>query len=229
MNRRQVLLGCSAVLTGAVAGCAGGSDDSGGDQTPTETPSTAPTDTPELTPTPGPTPTETATATRTETPTPEPTATPARDQFVHDLNSRFTVGEEGNAVSYRIIRYYRTDRLGSSTNRSTARGTYLLVVAELTNPQEQSISVPWNDFRIRSAETWRKFDESATEKVEIDDRIDVRSLAVQGVASGRSVTGAVAFDVDPEGTYRIWITPMGGPDTPSHFVPVGEIPAVREL
>lgn len=228
MNRRGMLLGCGALLTGTVAGCLSNADDDApATPTATNTEAGTPTETAESTPTP--TATETETATPTVDPTPTETQTPGDERFTHELNTRFTVGEDRQAVTYRIIRYARTDRLGSSMNRSTARGTYLLVFAELSNPQDRKIAVPKDDFRVRSSLTWRKFNEDATEKIEIDDRLDVRSLATQSVPSGQSITGAVAFDVDPEQSYRVWITPMDAPDTPSHFVPVGEISAVDEL
>jgi len=230
MKRRQILLGCSVLLPG-LAGCLGGSDDG----TPTGEPTPTPTEEPAQTPTesPTPTPTETPTATPTETPTATPTetptATPNPNVFTHELDERFTVGDEGNTLRYRIIRYRTADRLGSQASFVEARGVFLVVFAEFTNLQNRRVSLPRDDFRVRSPETWHKYSEEANEKLPIDDRVRLRSLDNYSLASGETVRGAVAFDVDPDSSYRVWITPMDGPDTPSHFVDVGRVSTVQEL
>lgn len=231
MKRRRVLIGCSTVLAGALAGC--GSDGGSDEPTPTETPESTPTQQ-EISledGSSGSTPTETPTATPTETPadTPTPTATPAPAGNTHALEEQFTVGEDDNAVTYRILDFYRADDLGNAASKVTADGTFLIVVLEITNPQDSQIVLPREDFRARSSRTWHQYHRNATEQIAFDDRIDEQSLANTGIRSGRSVTGAVAFDVDPDSSYELWITPAGGPDTPEHFVPVGEIPAVQEL
>lgn len=225
MKRRRYLLGCAGLLAG-LAGCPGGADPA---ETPTGT--SEPTPTPEATATATPTATEspTPTATPTASPTPTPTATANPNVFVHELNTRFTVGGDRRPVTYRVIRYRRADSLGSAMNRTEARGTFLVVYAELTNPGETLVAVPWDDFRVRSQTTWHKFDEEATERIDTDDRIEEPSLARMGVQPGESITGAVAFDVDPESAYRVWVTPINAPDTPSHYVPIGDIQAVEEL
>lgn len=232
MDRRQYLLGCSTLLAG-LAGCPSGTDT---EETPTGTPEPTPTATATATATETATPTPTATATETPTPTltEAPTATPTPSDpnvFTHELNTRFTVGGDRRPVTYRVIRYRRTDTIGNSMNSETARGTFLVVFAEITNPgqEEDVISVPRDDFRVRSSATWRKFREEATEKVDIDDRIEVPSLARMGVQPGESITGAVVYDVDPERSYRVWVTPLNASDTPSHYIPIGDIQVVQEL
>lgn len=230
MDRRHYLLGCSSLLAG-LAGCPSDSD---AEETPAGTPDPTPTATATATATDTATPTPTATETPTPTPTEAPTPTPTPSDpnvFTHELNTRFTVGENRRPITYRVIRYRRTDTIGNSMNSETARGTFLVVVAEITNPkvEEEVISVPRDDFRVRSSATWRKFREEATEKVDIDDRIEVPSLARMGVQSGESIIGAVVFDVDPESSYRVWVTPLNAPDTPSHYVPIGDIQVVQEL
>jgi hypothetical protein len=231
MKRRRVLIGCSTVLAGVLAGC--GSDGGSDEATPTETPESTPTEQ-EVSledGSSGATPTDTPTATPTETPTdtPTPTATPTPARNTHALEEQFTVGEDDNAVTYRILEFYRADELGNPASKATAEGTFLIVVLELTNPQDDKIVLPKEDFRARSPQTWYQYHRNGTQQIAFDDRIDERSLANTAVRSGRSVTGAVAFDVNPERSYELWITPAGGPDTPEHFVPVGEIPSVREL
>jgi len=228
MERRRLLLGGGALLAGIVPGCAGG--DSG--ETPTPTEETTPTEVevtiegsfPE-TETPSPTPT--ATATPADTPTASPTPTAAG--ITHDINTRFTVGDSGEAIGYRIVEYARTDRLGNQASLEEANGTFLVVVLEVTNPQDELIVLPRNEFRVRSPQTWHKYDTDGSVKIDSDSRIDRRSLVNASIRSGSSRTGAVAFDVDPDSSYRVWIFPTGDEDTPEHFVPVGDISAVPRL
>lgn len=235
MKRRRVLIGCSTVLAGVLAGCGGDGGSNG--STPTATPESTPT-AQEISLEDGSsgsestsTETPTATATATETPAETPTATVTPTPFgnTHAVEQQFTVGEGDNAITYRILEYYRTPELGNPASRATADGTFLIVVLELTNPQDRRITVPREDFRVRSAQTWHQYHRDGTEKIDSDDRIEQQSLANQAVRSGRSITGAVAFDVDPDSSYEMWITPAGGPDTPEHFVPIGEISSIPEL
>jgi hypothetical protein len=232
MRRRRILLGCSTVLAGMLAGCGGdGGDDSG--ETPAPTPE--PTPTPQEVSLGGgsgssePTPTATPTATPQSTATPTATPTPTPSGNVHSLGEEFTVGEGDNAVTYRILEFYRSDALGNQASRATADGTFLVVVLELTNPRRERITVPREDFRVQSDRTWHQIHRDGTVKIASDPRISERSLADQAVRSGATMTGAVAFDVDPDDAYRLWITPAGGPDTPEHFVSVGDISSVPEL
>ncbi len=231
MKRRRILIGCSTVLAGVLAGCGG--DGGSNETTPTQTPESTPTEQ-EISledGSSGSTPTDTPTATPTETPTdtPTPTASPTPAGFRHELDEQFTVGESDNAVTYRILEFYRADDLGNPASRAVADGTFLIVALELTNPQDDRIVLPKDDFRARSPQTWHQYNRDGTERIAVDDRIDEQSLANTAVRSGRSVTGAVAFDVDPEDPYELWITPAGGPDTPAHFVFVGDISEVQEL
>jgi len=231
MKRRHYLLGCGVLLPG-VAGCLGGSDDATQTPADTPTPTAEPAETPTPTEEPTPTPTESPTPTPTETPSPTPTETPTADPnvFTHELDERFTVGEDGNALTYRVIEYRRADRIGNQVNWiEPERGRFLVVIAELTNPQDRRIGLPRNDFRVRSPRTWRKFSEGATERLDIDDRVEEGSLANNSIASGRSAVGGVVFDVDPDQSWRVWITPADGPDTPSHFVDVGRVSALEGL
>lgn len=230
MNRRRLLFGCSTALAG-LAGCLGGLDTTEETpvQTPTDTPTAAPTESPTATPTESPTATPTESPTATPTRTPRRTVTPAQNSFSHDVEEQFTVGSDRTAVTYRVLRYRKAERIGDSMSWVDADGVFLLVYLQVTNPQDRRIAIPRDDFRIKSPETWYKFSEEATQKIESEDRIDVRSLAVQGVEPGQSITGALAFDVDPDSSVRVWVTPMKGPDTPQHFVPVGRLSIVQEL
>ncbi len=233
MHRRRLLIGCGTLLSGTMAGCLGGSD-SGGD-----TPTPTPTDTPvekevsleDGSSKPTATPTETPTATPTETPTATPTETPTPTAagITHEVNTRFTVGEGQNAIRYRVIEYFRADVIGSQANRETASGTFLVVVVEVTNPQDSLIGLPRNEFRVRSAGTWHKYRQDASEKIDSDSRIEARPLVNASIRSGATVTGAVAYDVDPDDSYRMWIFPTGDANTPDHFVPIGAISDVRRL
>lgn len=223
MQRRKLLSGCGIVLAGVLAGCGGGSDGDGGDSTPTSTPeSEAPTETPM----------QGATETEAPTDTPAQTATPTEeptDEFTHDIGEEFTVGEGGNAVTYEIIELFRTDRIGSSANNTEADRTFLIVVLDLTNPQSESLPFPRGEFRVQTEGSWRRFDREGTEKINADERLNVDQIGDSTLNSGETRTGAVAFDVDPDSSYRIWITPTGDAETPEHFVPVGEISSVEEL
>lgn len=210
------------MLAGVLAGCGGGSDgDGGGEATPTPesgTPTATPTQ--EETETETPMDTETATTTPTEEPTSENT---------HDIGEEFTVGDGNNALTYRILELFRSDRLGSSANNTTADGTFLVVVLELTNPQSSSTSFPRGEFRIQTEGSWRRFDREGTEKINADERLNVNQIGDATLNAGETRTGAVAFDVDPESSYRLWITPTGDADTPEHFVSIGDVMSVEEL
>ncbi len=222
MQRRKLLSGCGIVLAGVLAGCGGGGD-GGGDSTPTSTPeSETPTETPmqEATETEAPadTPAETA------TPTAEPT-----DEFTHEMGEEFTVGDGDNAVTYEIIDLFRTDKIGSSASNTEASRTFLIVVLDLTNPQNNELPFPRREFRVQTEGSWRRFDRDGTEKINADERLNVDQIGDATLNSGETRTGAVAFDVDPDASYRIWVTPTGDAETPEHFVPVGEVSSVQEL
>jgi len=232
MNRRKVLLGCSAVLTGLMAGC--GSTSSSDEPTPTETPTGTPTPKEISLGTPAPgenTPTETPEPTPTPTPTPEPTPTPTPTPAgeIHDVGEQFTVGSDSEAIIYRIEEFARAEELGSVMNPATADGTFLVVTLDLTNPRDERLGFPTRRFRARSPATWHTLNRDATDAIGPDDRIDVKPFTDRFVPSGETRTGAVAFDVDPENPYRLWILPTGDSDGEEHFVPIGDISSVEEL
>ena len=245
MKRRDLLLGSGTLLVGLSAGIViehdGESDADGWSlsptETPTATPTPTPTETPTATPTPTPTetptatPTETPTATPTEAPTATPTPTPRSPGIQHELGERFTVGEDNNAVTYRIVELYRAEEVGSRMNTATADGVYLIVVLELTNPQDGTIALPRRNFRIISFEQndWFTFDDDASGLIESDDRIREESLADQPVFSGKTERGAVVFDLQSDDTYQVFITPTSDADEPEHYLPVGDISSVEEL
>lgn len=213
MKRRQVLSGCGAVLATTLAGCGGDSGSDGG-STPTETAGS--TDTPMETPM------------ETETMgTPTATETMGSD-ITHELGEQFTVGEGENAIQYTINNLYRTDTIGGTVNNETADGTYLLVVVTVSNPRSERFSFPRNRFRVRRPETWSYFNTAATEKIQADERINVSPIGDATILPGETVQGAVAFDIRPSGSYRLWIQPTGE-TTPNHYVDVGEISAVQEI
>jgi hypothetical protein len=223
MERRKVLTACGTVLTGMLAGCGGG----GGDATPTGTATPAATATD----------TEAPTATATETPEPTatdteaPTATEAAsgpDGPTHEVGESFTVGSGNEAVGYRIVDLYRADRIGSTANNSTADGTYLIVILELSNPRDSSLSFPNNSFLAWNEEQILYIDDEATPQIGDDDRIDVDPIGTATVLSGSAKTGAVVFDVDPDRSYWIRTNPTGGSGE-SHYVPIGPVSDVEAL
>lgn len=223
MHRRTLLAGCSTALAGVLAGCGGGGDGDGGDaddgSTPANTATEAPTDTP------------TETAAETETAAPTDTATPeGTDEFTHEIGEEFTVGEGDSAVRYRILELARSDQVGSQTNYVTADDTFLVVTLEYANPQDEVIEFPRDDFRLQDENgSWQRFDRESTEKVGSDGRLDVQNIGDSTVTPGDSKIGAVVFEVDPDLTYRLWITPAGEADTPEHFVPIPDISSIEEL
>ena len=222
MKRREVVIGCGTFLAGTVTGL---SLDRAGQVGLTEGSDTMPTDTPTETSTPAPT------DTPTETPTPAPTDTPTPSPGItHELGEQFTVGEGDDAITYRVIEFYRAEELGDMASTVTADGVYLLVVVELTNPQDGVITLP-QEFRVLSRELnkWFKFDQTGSEYVDNDDRIDETAIVIQGTRSGNSIRGAVAFDVPLDASYRVMIVPTGEPDEPEHYVPIGELSSVPEL
>ncbi|PSQ28165.1 hypothetical protein BRD09_07765 [Halobacteriales archaeon SW_10_68_16] len=168
--------------------------------------------------------TETATPADTETPTPGTTSS-----FTHELDEEFTVGEGGNRLTYRILDLTRADEIGDQMNADTADGTFLIVTLELTNPQDDETSFPRKNFRVRTENAWQRFDRQPSEKIGSDDRIEVPYIGDSTLPAGASQTGAVAFDVDPGNTYRLWITPIGDAQTPEHFLPIGDISAIEAL
>lgn len=236
MHRRRLLLGCGAFLSGTLAGCLG---DSGSDSDPGSedgTPTAAPTPTAkEVSLEDGGTNTETPTATPTPTPTDTPTQTPTATPtptaagITHEIGERFTVGDGDEAVTYRLIEFSKTDRIGNAASVSSADGIFLIVVVEITNPQDDIITLPRNEFRTRSPNTWHQYDRSGSTNIDSDDRIDEPSLVNTSIRSGATKRGAVAFDVRPGDSYRMWILPTGSADTPEHFVDIGPISAVPEL
>jgi len=220
MERRNVLTACGTVLTGLLAGCGGG----GGDATPTGTEPTA-------------TETEAPTATATQAPDPTATETDAStataaasgpDGPTHDIGESFTVGSGNEAVGYRILELYRADRVGGSANNSTADGTYLIVILELSNPRDERLSFPNNNFIAWNDEQIRYLDEQATTQIGDDDRIDVTPIGTATVLSDSSKTGAVVFDVDPDRTYWIRVNPTGDSGE-THYVPLGVVSDIEEL
>lgn len=217
MERRKLLTVCGAVAAGAFAGCSGSGG--GGDATGTATATSEPTATA--------TATETATATPTETP--ESTATPTETPSgpTHALDESFTVGT-GQPLDYRLIEFYRADEIGSSANNAIADGTYLIIVLELGNPQDDATSFPRNEFIIGNEQQIRYVDDEATPKIGDDDRIDVDPIDTATVLSGSSKTGAVVFDVDPDRSYRVRILPTGD-DGETHYVDVGPVSEIQEL
>jgi len=244
MQRRQMLACGGGFLAGLLTGFAGGlSIGSGGADsdsettptptptaTPTPTPTDTPTPTPTETPTPTPTETPTPTPTPTETPAPTPTPTPSLPGIAHDVGEQFTVGEGDNAIAYRIIEFYRTTELGDSTSRTTARGTYLVLVVELTNRGNDAISFP-RECRIlnQKANNWSPFDDEASEFIENDDRIDGPNLGTKIVQPGDSLRGAVAYDVDPDGIVHVMIVPTGDTNEPEHYVRIGAVDSIQQL
>jgi hypothetical protein len=213
MERRRVLTACGTVLTGLLAGCSGG----GGETTPTAT-ATATTTT--ATATAAPTATATATETATETAGPDgPTS---------DVGERFTVGSGAEAVSYRIVELFRADRIGSQANNATANGTYLIVVLDLRNPRNSALSFPNNNVQIWNEEQIRYLSDEATPKIADDERINADPIGTATVLPGNSKTGAVVFDVDPDRSYWLRITPTGDSGE-THYVPVGRVSEIQEL
>ncbi|WP_299330960.1 DUF4352 domain-containing protein [Haloplanus sp.] len=214
MERRRVLTVCGAMVSGLLAGCGGGGGDGAtatgttATETSTATEATAPTET------------------ATETPAPTATATPSPP--THDVDEAFTVGTGGNEIGYRIIDLFRTDEIGNSANSSTADGTFLIIVVELSNPQNDSISFPRNEFIVGNEEQIRYVDPLATPKINDDDRIDTEPLATTTVLSGESKTGAVLFDVDPDRSYRLRLLPTGDSGE-THYVDIGPISEIQEL
>ena len=225
MERRKMLTACGTVFTGLLAGCSGGGNGNGdgdgdGDATPTATATTEPTATE----------TDAPTATATEAPASTETATetPASGGPTHGLDERFTVGSGENAIDYRIIDFYRTDRIGSSANNRTADGTYLLILLEFYNPQNDATTFPRNQFIVGNEEQIRYVDEDATPLVSDDDRIDTDPLLNATVLAGSSKVGAVVFDLDPDRSYRIRFLPTGG-EGETHYLDIGTISDIQPL
>lgn len=242
MQRREVVIGCSTFLAGLLVGTVFDGDGTRAGQastptpTPTGTPSPTPTATATATPTDTPTPTESPTATPTDTPTPtetpEPTATPTPTLpgITHEFGEQFTVGEGGEAVTYRVIEVYRAEELGDQINFAEPRGVFLVVVVELTNPRDDQITIP-QEFRIlnRDENTWITFDEPGSDAIDNDDRLDEPSLVTKGVPSGESRRGAVAYDVEPGSTVHVQVIPTGDANEPEHHVRIGDLSSVEWL
>ncbi len=233
MYRRTLLAGLSTATAGALAGCGGGGDGEDGDteedgETPDpETATATPTPAETETPTEAPTPTETETP--AETPTPAP-GDSGGTSFTHGLDEEFTVGESGNQVTYRVIEFSRADQIGSQVNFSEADGTFLIVTLEVTNPRNEALKFPRLEFRLQTDDgAWQRFDREPSQKVNSDDRVGVEHIGDATIEPGASALGAVVFDVDPDKTQRVWVTPTGDAETPEHFVPVGDLSEVEEL
>jgi hypothetical protein len=234
---RRTVLALAAAVVGGLPGCAAFGDDAA--DTPTDLPPDEPTPTPSPTPasTPAPTPTPTDTPAPTPSPTPAPTPTdtpaptPTPDQrgITHEVGSQFTVGEAGHAITYRPVAFYRSEDVGGPAQRVTAEGTFLVVVVEVTNPQSEVVALPRGYFRLRCGSATPRFEPAASEALNTDDRLDARSLADHPISAGETITGAVAFDVAPDASCRLWILPTERPLTPQHFVPIGDVSSVERL
>jgi len=216
MQRRRVLGICGTLTAGLLAGCGGG----GSESTPTGTA----TDTE----------TATATATDTETPTATATAEPTETAAsgpggpTHALDESFVVGTEGNRIGYRIIDFYRADSVGSSANPATAEGTFLIVLLEFENPQDDATTFPQNRFLATNEEQIRYLHDRATTSIGDDDRIDAQSVATTTLSAGQSASGAVVFDLDPDRSYWLEIRPTGdGGET--HYVEIGPVSEIQAL
>jgi len=223
MERRRLLTACGTVIVGALAGCSGGG---GEEATPTGTAEPTATATAAPTATATETPTETAEPTATETAT--TTAAPGPSGPTHDIGESFTVGSGDEAIGYRIVDFFRADRVGSEASNSVADGTYLIVVVELSNPRNNAISFPNNNFLAWNEDQLLYLDDEATPTISDDSRIDVQPLGTATVLAGSSKTGAVLFDVDPDRSYWIRINPTGDSGE-THYVPVGPVADVQEL
>jgi hypothetical protein len=240
MKRRQVLAYGGFLVTGLCTGFAGGfwagngtgSDGSGQTaSTPAATANPTPTATagPSPTPTETPSPTPTETPTPTQTPAPTATPTPALQGITHDVGEQFTVGEGGNAITYRVDEFYRADEIGSEMNPFSA-GSEQVVLLELANPQDDIIAFP-EEFRIRHREQneWYRFDQGASERIGDDDRIDERPIVNVPIQSGDSVRGAVAYLVPDEGRIQAFTEPAGEAEDPRHWIRIGELSSVQRL
>jgi hypothetical protein len=234
--RRRAVLALAAVgLSGCTGLGSGGSATPTGPpaetppptatRTPSERPASTPGPTPTATPSQSPEPTSTPTARRTTAPTP----TPDRQGITHETGTEFTVGEGDHAITYRIVELYRATEVGGPAERTAADGTFLIVVVEVTNPQSEVVALPEGYFRIECGEATPRFEFAASEALESDGRIDVPSLADYPISSGETVTGAVAFDVSPDDSCRLWLMPTERPLTPEHYVPIGEVSSVPRL
>lgn len=228
MRRRPMLAACGALVTGLLAGCSGGSGESTATGTPTETGTATETATATATSTAPTTPTETASG--TEAPTEAATATPSPTPSAptHQLGESFVVGSGGNAIGYTIEAFYRSDHLGEQANEKRADGTYLVVILTLSNPQDEPIYFPNNDFLAVNERTLRYIDDEGTEAVSSDDRINVPPIGYASVLAGREKQGAVVFDLDPSQSFRLEISPPDA-DEPVHYVPVGLISDLETL
>jgi hypothetical protein len=101
------------------------------------------------------------------------------------------------------------------------------VVLELSNPQEDAISFPQNDFLVANEEQLLYLVDG-TPKLADDDRLNVGPIGSATVLGGGSETGAIAFDVDPDRSYNIRIRPTGDSGE-THYVPIGPVADVQEL
>jgi len=220
MERRRVLTACGTVFAGLLAGCSGGGDDATAEPTATETATATPTATATATAEP--------TATETETATPTATETPGPDGPTHDVGESFTVGAGGNEIGYRVTNLFRSERIGDQTNFSDADGTFLIVVLELSNPRDDSLSFPNNSFVVWNEEQLRYLDDEATPKIGDDSRINTQPIATTTVLSGSSKTGAVVYDVSPDREYWIRVQPTGSSGE-THYVRVGNVSDVEKL
>jgi hypothetical protein len=205
---------CGTVVAGLLAGCSGGG---GSDGTPTGTATATETAT------------ETPTTAPTETPTATPTETPSGpDGPTHALDESFVVGTDGNRIGFRLIDFLRADSVGSSANPATADGTFLVVLLEFDNPQDDATTFPQNEFLATNEDQIRYANERATTNVGDDDRLDAQPLATTTLSAGQSATGAVVFDLNPDRSYRIEIRPTGDSGE-THYVEVGQVSEIQPL
>ena len=218
MQRRRVLGICGTLTAGLLAGCGGG----GSESTPTGTATDTETATATATATAEPTETATATAEPTET------AASGPGGPTHALEESFVVGTEGNRIRYRIIDFFRADSVGSSANPATADGTFLIVLLEFENPQDDTTTFPQNSFLATNEDQIRYFDDRGTTNIGDDDRIDAQPVAATTLSAGQSAAGAVVFDLDPDRSYWLEIRPTGDAGE-THYVEIGPVSEIQTL
>lgn len=205
MKRRTLVATLASVAIGSTAGCSGGS---GGDETTT---------------------TEPTTATETSTPAATPTATGTPAPPIHGLDEPFVVGEGDHTIPYTVSGLYVADRIGHEGMGETAdNGRFLIVILSIENVTDQTIDVPTGNLVVRGEGVIAHVDQAASETVASDDRINVPSLALATVPSGETRTGALLYDVSPDNSYRLRVTPTGDRGE-VHYVSIGPIGDLRSL
>lgn len=155
-------------------------------------------------------------------------STPAETEpSVHEIGDTFTVGNGDKTVEYTVSSVNAYSSLGGEFTSEDASGVFAVVVLDMTNQTDETISVSSNHLKLVD-DQGREFDADAGASIyaESDSRVRAEGFAFEQLNPGLTTSGAVVFDVSPGSSYELLVEPVGLFSTAdSKRVALGEITA----